>query len=48
MNSKHRNLMAACILALSSVFLVLGVLRDEHTTVWIKAVNICMECIGLG
>lgn len=36
------------LLGLGAVFLVLGAARGEQDTVFIKAVNICMECIGLG
>ena len=36
------------ILGLGAVFVCAGVLRGEQDTVFIKAVNICMECIGLG
>jgi hypothetical protein len=39
----------ACILVLVAVlFLALGVWRGETEVVFRKAVNICMECIGLG
>ena len=48
MKEQHKNLLAAGLIGLSAVFLALGVLRDEHTIVWVKAVNVCMECIGLG
>ena len=27
---------------------ILGICRNEAAVVWNKAVNICMECIGLG
>ncbi len=29
-------------------FLAFGVMRKEPETVFTKAANICMECIGLG
>nr|WP_051643072.1 CD1871A family CXXC motif-containing protein [Agathobaculum desmolans] len=36
------------LLAAAALFLVLGVMRGEQEIVFRKAVNICMECIGLG
>lgn len=36
------------LLALGVIFVAIGVLLGENTVVWRKAVNICMECIGLG
>lgn len=39
---------ALALLVLGVVFLAVGVWRGEAEVVFRKAVNICMECIGLG
>ncbi len=44
----RKNRAALAILALSAAFLAMGVWRGEEQTVFRKAINICMECIGLG
>ena len=43
-----RNGIALLIVCMAVIFVCIGILRNEHTTVWRKAVNICMECIGIG
>lgn len=48
MSEKYRSLIAWTLLLLGLGLIAVGVLRGEHTVVWRKAVNICMECIGLG
>lgn len=48
MSAKKRNLAAGAVLLLGAVFVVLGVLRGENQTVLTKAINICLECIGIG
>ena len=41
-------LFRAGLLALAAVFIVYGVSRGEVAVVLKKAVNLCLECIGLG
>ncbi len=48
MSYLSRNWPALTIAALAAVFLAIGVVRGEDQTVFRKAINICMECIGLG
>lgn len=36
------------LLILGMGFMGYGVIRQEHLTVLKKAVNICLECIGVG
>lgn len=36
------------LLILSMIFIFVGLLRQEHLVVLKKAVNICLECIGVG
>ena len=43
-----KNKAALLLLAVGIAFLAIGVWRGEAETVFRKAVNICMECIGLG
>ena len=43
-----RYLVPALVLLAGVCFVILGVFRNESTAVLKKAINICMECIGLG
>ncbi len=36
------------VLGLSVVMISLGLMRKEHLVVLKKAINICLECIGIG
>lgn len=36
------------LLGVGAVFLVLGIYGDEVKIVLTRAVNICLECIGIG
>lgn len=50
--SERRILFSNCItlflLLVGMMFLTIGVLREEYTIVMGKAINICLECIGIG
>lgn len=48
MLQKKRNYIGLCIMTIGIVFLFIGIMRGENTAIWRKAVNICLECIGLG
>lgn len=30
------------------IFVIIGIIRQEHLTILKKAINICLECIGIG
>ena len=47
MGSKRR-IAAGGIAVVSVAFIIYGVLRGEAGIILNKAVNICLECIGLG
>lgn len=48
MSFLRKNRAAVAVLLMGAVFVAVGVGRGEVEVVFRKAVNICMECIGLG
>lgn len=48
MSFLKQNRIALLLLLAGVVCVAIGVWRGEAETVFRKAVNICMECIGLG
>ena len=45
---KHRKFLQAAVIAVSLALIGLGVQRGEMDVVLRKAVNLCLECIGIG
>ncbi len=37
-----------CLFFVSLALIGIGIYTDEHTAVLNKAINVCMECIGIG
>ncbi|MCX4325726.1 MAG: CD1871A family CXXC motif-containing protein [Lachnospiraceae bacterium] len=48
MESKRRNMERAVVLIIACAFIIYGITRNETAVVLNKAVNICLECIGIG
>ena len=46
--NKVQNLQRIIILILAVAAIIFGIMQQEHMVVMKKAVNICMECIGVG
>lgn len=46
--SKNMGLIKYTILFMSIVLIGMGLYRDEMNIVFTKAINICLECIGIG
>lgn len=48
MQEKYRKNIQIFLCTAAAALLVLGIARGELSAVFTKAVNICMECIGIG
>lgn len=46
--SRHRNFAAPVCVIAGVLLILLGIWRNEVAVVLTKAVNICLECIGIG
>ena len=44
----RRNGLTWIILAVSLILIVTGIFVGNTHTVFVKAINICLECIGIG
>ena len=48
MKKQHSSWIGIGIALVGVVFMVVGIFRGEMATVLMKAVNICLECVGIG
>jgi len=48
MIEKDKKIISRMLLVLSIGFVVYGAYRGEVNSVFTKAINLCLECIGIG
>ena len=48
MDEKKRKIITRLLFVVSFVLILAGIYRGEVLTVLNKAINICMQCIGIG
>ena len=48
MKEKHRIWLGRCIFVVGILFVLFGIAREEMAVGFLKATNICLECIGIG
>ena len=44
----RRTLFAGALAVLGIAFIIIGAMRGEMGTVFMKATKVCLECIGIG
>lgn len=47
-NEKAKNIIGIILLLLFTAFVIIGSRTGEVRTMFMKAINICLECIGIG
>lgn len=44
----RKHLLQGLLLAAGGTLLAIGLHMEQYRSVWMKAIRICLECIGLG
>lgn len=45
---ERNTILSISVFATALIFIYIGIMRDEQLVVLKKAINICLECIGIG
>ena len=48
MEDRKVKIMQTLLLMTAIIFICIGIFREETAAVFVKAINICWECIGIG
>lgn len=48
MRAKHKNVISLALLVLSLALISIGLSKNQSQQVMEKAVQVCLECIGIG
>jgi len=48
MNTLKKKARPAILLTAGVIFIIIGIIQDDYHDTLLKAVTICLECIGIG
>jgi hypothetical protein len=48
MTERIKSIISTALIAIGLIFIIVGISRGEAEVVFQKAINICLECIGIG
>ena len=47
-NKMKQRVITSLVFILSIIFIIIGIIEKQNVQVFMKAIKICLECIGLG